>query len=111
MTELQIAEKELFELKQKVSKLRRDTKQIAVKNYGFQTQEGNTSLLELFGNKDILFLIHNMGQACRYCTLWADGLNGFVQHLESQFAFAMLSKDSPQVQRQFSNSRNWLSPG
>jgi predicted dithiol-disulfide oxidoreductase (DUF899 family) len=27
-----------------------------------------------------------MGQACRYCTLWADGLNGFVPHIESKFA-------------------------
>ena len=107
MTDLQSAEQELFELTKKVAQLRRDAKPEAVKNYGFQTPEGEVSLLDLFGDKDVLFLIHNMGQGCRYCTLWADGFNGFVQHLESEFAFAMVSKDSPQTQRQFANSRGW----
>jgi predicted dithiol-disulfide oxidoreductase (DUF899 family) len=107
MTELQIAEKELFELTNKVAKLRRDSKPIEVKNYTFLDTNGEVSLLKLFGDKDILFLIHNMGQGCRYCTLWADGLNGFAQHIESQYAFAMASKDAPQLQRQISNSRGW----
>lgn len=107
MTELQKAEKELFELTQKVTKLRRDTKPLPVKNYTFKTMDGDVSLIELFGDKDTLFVVHNMGQGCRYCTLWADGLNGFVSHIESQFALAVVSKDSPQVQRAFANSRNW----
>jgi predicted dithiol-disulfide oxidoreductase (DUF899 family) len=107
MTELQKAERELFALTQKVSQLRRESALIAVKNYTFESMEGKVTLSELFGDKNILFLIHNMGQGCRYCTLWADGLNGLVQHLESQFSFAMVSKDSPQAQRQFANSRNW----
>jgi predicted dithiol-disulfide oxidoreductase (DUF899 family) len=107
MTELQKAEKELMELTEKVTKLRRDSVAAPVKNYSFQTGEGQTTLLDLFGDKDILFLIHNMGQGCRYCTLWADGFNGFVPHLESTFAFALVSKDSPQTQRTLANSRNW----
>ncbi len=107
MTELQKAEKELFELTNKVAKLRRESKPIEVKNYTFQDTDGEVSLLRLFGDKDVLFLIHNMGQGCRYCTLWADGFNGFVQHVESQYSFAMVSKDSPQIQRQISNSRGW----
>lgn len=107
MTELQKAEKELFELTEKVAKLRADSVAKPVKNYTFQTNEGEVTLLDLFGGKDILFLIHNMGQGCRYCTLWADGFNGFVSHLESEFAFALVSKDKPDVQRKFANSRNW----
>lgn len=107
MTELEKAERELFELKQKVATLRRDSEPIAVKNYSFQTPEGEVSLLELFGSKDTLFLIHNMGQGCRYCTLWADGLNGFVAHIESEFALALVSQDDPETQRRFSNSRGW----
>lgn len=107
MTELQKAEKELYELSQKVMSLRRDSKSMPVKNYTFQDLEGEVTLLKLFGEKETLFLIHNMGQACRYCTLWADGFNGFVQHLESHFALAMVSKDTPQAQRLLANSRNW----
>ena len=87
--------------------MRRDTKPTAVSNYTFKTQNGDTTLLDLFGDKDTLFLIHNMGQGCRYCTLWGDGLNGFIPHLESRFAVAMASKDSPETQRLFANSRGW----
>lgn len=107
MTELQQAEKELFELTQKVGQLRKDTPLEEVNNYDFTTPLGKTSLLELFGSKDTLFLIHNMGQGCRYCTLWADGLNGFIPHLENDFAFALVSRDSPETQRTFANSRGW----
>lgn len=107
MTELQTAEKQLFELTQKVAQLRKDSKPTPVKNYIFKTSEGDVSLLNLFGDKDILFVIHNMGQACRYCTLWADGLNSFLPHLESQFAVTLVSKDPPQLQRTFANSRHW----
>ena len=107
MNELQKAEKELFELTQKVAELRRDQKAVQVDNYTFGSWDGEVSLLSLFGDKSILFVIHNMGQACRYCTLWADGLNGFVPHIESQFALALVSKDDPQTQRRMANSRGW----
>ena len=106
-TELAQAEKELFELTQKVAKLRAANPGNEVKNYSFKTMYGEIHLLDLFGKHDTLFLIHNMGQACRYCTLWADGLNGFIPHLESQFAFAMVSKDDPELQRQMANNRGW----
>lgn len=107
MSELQNAEKELYELSKKVASLRRDSKPTPVKNYSFQSLEGEVTLLELFGDKETLFLIHNMGQGCRYCTLWADGFNGFVSHIESQYSLALVSKDNPQAQRTFANSRNW----
>jgi len=107
MNELQAAQKELFELTQKVAALRRDTTPTPVKNYSFKSLSGDVSLLELFNGHDVLFLIHNMGQGCRYCTLWGDGLNGFIPHIESQFSVAMVSKDTPEVQRSFANSRGW----
>ena len=52
-------------------------------------------------------LIHNMGQACRYCTLWADGFNGFLPHLESVMSIFLVSRDAPNLQRAFAGSRNW----
>jgi predicted dithiol-disulfide oxidoreductase (DUF899 family) len=48
-----------------------------------------------------------MGQGCRYCTLWADGFNGFIPHLESRYSFALASKDEPSIQRRISNARGW----
>ena len=107
MNELQQAEMKLFELTQKVAKLRAEAIPTPVKNYSFWGLEGERSLLSLFGENDILFVIHNMGEGCRYCTLWADGLNGFVSHIESEFALALVSKDDPQTQRRMANSRQW----
>ena len=91
----------------KLNELRKSATPTLVKNYEFKTLDGKTSLLDLFAGRAKLFAIHNMGQGCRYCTLWADGLNGFLPHLESEFGVVLLSKDPPEVQRAFANSRGW----
>lgn len=100
-------EKQLYELTAKLNELRKTNVEAEVPNYVFATQEGDTNLLDLFGEHDDLLLIHNMGQGCRYCTLWADGFNGFLPHLESAMSVALVSKDPPDVQRAFANSRSW----
>jgi predicted dithiol-disulfide oxidoreductase (DUF899 family) len=67
------------------------------RNHTLTTIEGEVSLLDMFGVRDKLLLIHNMGQGCRYCTLWADGFNGFLPHLESIMSVVLVSKDPPEV--------------
>ncbi len=106
-TEIVELEQQIFELTTKLHELRKSNSGEVVANYVFDTQAGETNLLELFGDHDRLLAIHNMGQACRYCTLWADGLNGFLPHLESTMAVVLVSKDSPETQRTFANSRGW----
>ena len=107
-TEIQALEQQIFELNMKLVELRKgNSSDEEVPNYTFQTQTGNTTLLELFGDKDKLLVIHNMGQGCRYCTLWADGFNGFVPHLESAMSVVLVSKDTPDLQRSFANARGW----
>ena len=100
-------QKQIFELKNQLNTLMVENPAKAVKNYAFDTIEGGASLNGLFGDKDKLMLIHNMGQGCRYCTLWADGFNGFLPHLESAMSVVLVSKDSPIIQRDFANSRGW----
>ncbi len=106
-TEIAELEKQIYELTSKLHELRKANSGEVVTDYVFDTQAGETSLSELFGDHDRLLAIHNMGQACRYCTLWADGLNGFLPHLESSMAVVLVSKDSPETQRTFANSRGW----
>ena len=106
-TEIQKTENQISELVIKLQKLRKDNPPEKVKNYKFQNLEGDVTLLDLFAGKDKLFVIHNMGQACRYCTTWADGINPFVQHLEDKFSIVLVSKDPPELQRRFANSRGW----
>ena len=100
-------EQQIFQMTAELNQLRKDAPRQAVRNYAFDTLDGTVSLLDLFSGKDTLLAIHNMGQGCRYCTLWADGFNPFIPHLESVLSVVLLSKDSPATQRQFANARNW----
>ncbi|HEY4822831.1 MAG TPA: hypothetical protein VIH83_04000 [Candidatus Bathyarchaeia archaeon] len=48
-----------------------------VREYVLTDSEGGKAALStLFGKKDDLILVHNMGRSCPYCTMWADGFNG-----------------------------------
>ena len=107
LNEIQMLEQQIADLTTKLHKLRKTEELTEVKNYTFQTLEGDIKLLDMFGDHDTLLLIHNMGQGCRYCTLWADGLNGFVSHIETAMSLVLVSKDTPELQRRFANSRNW----
>ena len=106
-SEISELERQIFELTEKLNELRGQNEGTEVKNYAFETLNGPANLLDLFGTQDTLLVIHNMGQGCRYCTLWADGLNGFVPHLESNMSLVLVSKDAPDLQRRFANSRGW----
>jgi predicted dithiol-disulfide oxidoreductase (DUF899 family) len=106
-SEISDLERQIFELTAKLNELRRNSVGEAVKNYTFDTLEGKTTLLDLFGPKDTMLVIHNMGQGCRYCTLWADGFNGFLNHLESAMSVVLVSQDAPELQRRFASSRGW----
>ena len=105
--EIQKLEQELYQLTGKLNQLKQKAPAVEVQNYQFQTQSGETCLLDLFGDRDKLLVIHNMGQGCRYCTLWADGINGFLPHLESAMSVVLVSKDGPEEQRRFANERGW----
>lgn len=107
MNAIQQLEQDIQQKIEKLNELRKQAAPTPVRNYQFRTLDGDVSLLDLFAGRDKLFAIHNMGQGCRYCTLWADGLNPFVPHLESSFAVVLLSKDPPEVQRAFANQRGW----
>ncbi len=105
--EIEKLEAQIGELSATLAALRKNSPGEEVKNHRFKTQSGEVSLLDLFGAKDQLLAIHNMGQGCRYCTVWADGFNGFLPHLEDALSVVLLSKDPPDLQRQFANSRGW----
>jgi predicted dithiol-disulfide oxidoreductase (DUF899 family) len=82
-----------------------------VKDYEFKRAgDGSIKLSSLFGGKDTLLVIHNMGSSCPYCTLWADGFNGVFEHLRNRAAFVLSSPDAPEKQQSFAASRGWRFP-
>ena len=100
-------EQQILELTGKLNELRKEAEPRPVPDYRFETLSGEVSLLDLFAGKEQLLAIHNMGHGCRYCTLWADGFNGLLAHLETAMSVVLLSRDPPQLQRDFASSRNW----
>jgi predicted dithiol-disulfide oxidoreductase (DUF899 family) len=98
---------QILDLKRKLAEIRMAQAPEPVRNYTFDTADGPKTLLELFGDKEDLLLIHNMGKSCVYCTLWADGMNGHADHYQSRAAFVICSPDSVDVQAQFAMSRGW----
>ena len=79
-----------------------------VNEYTFKATDGSDVMLsELFGDKDDLIVVHNMGKSCPYCTLWADGFIGVADHLGNRAAFVLTSPDEPETLRQFADGRGW----
>ncbi len=107
MTEAEKLEFEIMEKAHKLAELRRKEADVEVTDYTFQTLNGETSLTGLFADRDRLLVIHNMGQGCRYCTLWADGINGVLPHLEDAMSVVLVSKDPPDLQRRMAGDRDW----
>ncbi len=79
-----------------------------VADYTLHDREGRAvKLSDLFDDRDELLVIHNMGKACKYCTLWADGLTGFTRAMSDRVPFVLISPDEPAVQKEFADSRSW----
>jgi predicted dithiol-disulfide oxidoreductase (DUF899 family) len=102
--------KEITALRKKMREVQSAVEPEPVQDYEFATVGGPVRLSALFGGKDTLILIHNMGRSCPSCTMWADGFNGVYDHLASRAAFVVSSPDAPETQRQFAQSRNWKFP-
>ncbi len=107
MTDAEKLEFEIMEKAQQLAALRRAEADSEVADYAFQTPDGETRLSALFAGRERLLVIHNMGQGCRYCTPWADGINGVLHHLEDAMALALVSKDPPELQRRLALDRGW----
>lgn len=105
--ELAELETQLMGMNDKIAKLRSELPKEVIQDYPFKTLEGEITLSECFSGKDKLLVIHNMGQACRYCTAYADGINGVLHHLENAMSVLFVSKDDPQTQRDMALSRGW----
>ena len=78
-----------------------------VEDYRFATVDGTARLSELFAGREHLFVIHNMGRLCPHCTMWADGINGVLAHLEARAAFVVSSPDEPHTQEALKAARGW----
>lgn len=104
-------EKEIAQKQKELQQLRSQMDPEKIKNHRFLDENGEEiSLLELFGPHSTLMVIHNMGQSCSYCTMWADGFSGIYPLLKEKTAFVLSSPDKPADQKAFAKDRGWLFP-
>jgi predicted dithiol-disulfide oxidoreductase (DUF899 family) len=89
--------KEIEALRAKMRDLQEAVEPEAVDDYEFAAA----------GDNDTLIAIHNMGKSCPACTMWADGYNGLIAHLQSRAAFVVTTPDDPKTQAEFAKSRGW----
>jgi predicted dithiol-disulfide oxidoreductase (DUF899 family)/AraC-like DNA-binding protein len=106
--EIDALQNEVDLAKQRLAEARRRRPKETVTDYVLKSADGgDVRLSELFGDKDDLILVHNMGTGCTHCTMWADGFTGLVPHLQDRAAFVVCSPDKPEVQKRFAEKRNW----
>ncbi len=105
--ELSAAWADLEKAQQRLKEIRRRVPSEPVWDYELSGPDGVIKLSEVFGDKPDLILIHNMGSGCPYCTMWADGFNGVLHHLEDRSAFVVVSPDGVETQQRFRQKRGW----
>jgi len=101
---------QIAELRQKMREVQAQITPEKVTDYEFVTLQGKVKLSSLFGDKETLIVVHNMGTGCVACTMWADGFNGVFPHLQDRAAFVVSSPDAPQTQQRFAADRGWRFP-
>src|SRR5262249_43953653 len=101
---------QISDLREKIREAQASIEPEEVKDYVLARAGGTVKLSALFGSNDTLFVIHNMGASCSYCTLWADGFNGVFDHLRNRAAFVLVSPDTPEQQQKFASTRGWRFP-
>ncbi len=101
-------QKEIEKKREEILNLRAKMEPEQVVDYTMKNKDGqDVQLSSLFDKRNELLVIHNMGKKCRYCTLWADGFNGFALPLADRVPTVVISPDAPEVQKEFAESRGW----
>jgi predicted dithiol-disulfide oxidoreductase (DUF899 family) len=115
--ELLEAEKELTRRSDEVARQRQALPRVRIdKDYRFETDEGSSSLAELFRGRSQLLVYHFMfgpdyTAGCPACSAIADGFNGFVVHLENHdVAMTAISRAPLDKLQAFKRRMEWTFP-
>ena len=94
-----------------LSELRANAPATIIKDYEFLSHDGGVvKLSELFGERNRLVIVHNMGRQCPYCTVWADGFSDSYYRFKDKFPFWVTSKETVERQKKNMEERNWQFP-
>lgn len=109
--ELQSIEKQIETIRKKKIELNSRLAEMDVKDYTLKDRNGKeVKLSEMFGDNKYLFVVHNMGKGCSYCTMWADGFKDTYKEIEKKAPFVLVSPDEPAVHKEFAELHGWNYP-
>jgi predicted dithiol-disulfide oxidoreductase (DUF899 family) len=115
--ELLQAEKELTRRSDEVARRRQQLPWVRVdKDYRFETEEGNASLVDLFRGRSQLLVYHFMfgpdyTAGCPSCSAIADGFNGFSVHLANHDVMLWAVSRVPLAKlRAYKRRMGWIFP-
>lgn len=109
--QIESLQSDIAKKRKEILELRHQAEPEPIADYVLRDSEGeDVKLSDLFDDRDELIVIHNMGKACKYCTLWADGLIGFTKPMSDRVPFVLVSPDEPAVQKEFATGRGWNFP-
>ncbi|GLZ42763.1 DUF899 family protein [Actinokineospora sp. NBRC 105648] len=82
------------------------------RDLGLTEPIGKVRLLDLFGDKDTLFVYHMMfspgeSEVCPMCSLWVDSLHGVSHHIRQHASFAVIAKAPVLEIRRWAVRRGW----
>ncbi len=100
-------ELKIYEMQERLVQLRTQLAGQTVDDTELLTVAGPRRLSDFFGDNELLILMHNMGTGCSYCTTYADGMNGILDHLRSRAEVLLVSPTEPNAHRAFADSRGW----
>ncbi len=110
-SQIESLQSDIAKKRKEIIELRRQAEPEPISDYTLRDKNGEAvNLMDLFDDREELLVIHNMGKACKYCTLWADGLTGFTGPMSDRVPFVLISPDAPEVQKEFAAGRGWDFP-
>ncbi len=98
---------DLLEARKTLALLRRQLTPTVIEDYALLDPNGEVRLSELLEQQADLLVVHNMGLSCNYCSMWADGFNGLLRHIQRRTGFVVVSADPPDEQQRARTQRGW----
>ncbi len=112
IAEIEKLKDEILEKKRALKALLQKEKREEIQNYTFKDVNGqDIDLFSLFTeDTNELLVIHNMGKACKHCTLWADVFNASYPIITTRVPIILTSPNEYEILDSFSKERNWSIP-
>ena len=108
------ASDKLVRYRQQIAELRGGIAKLAMgrtsggQDFQILTTEGKVRLASFSATRNTSSSLTTSGAGCPNCTLWADGFNGILPHIENRAALSMASPaDKPAAQQKFRAARGW----